>query len=429
MPRGRAPTAEEEQLQAAILDAADPTKQRATIDARATWVFSSVGAVATVLGGFSIFVAERPLFELAPVAGVAVFLLIVVALVAAGSTLVLSVRRVRLDDPEAAKRYFEKTMPRRRLGIQVAVITLILAILVAGSSGLFTYTSRDASAASVEWTTGADDRTVSIAVSLDDVDESDTITVELVATDAGGEEAVRFAAAARSDQDGKVELDSDVVLDPADVTAELQIERNTDRVDSIPIALPPPAAEEDDGPSTVDDVVEATNQSLLRFWTEALAAEDVDLSAPTLRSYDTERGSPPLTCGEMFDAEGAADNAYFCSEGPFIAFDRVLMRRIHPNHGAYAVAVVIAHEWGHLVQSALDPASHLSETQADCFAGAWARAEEADDDSTLGLVEDDRDSGAVALTFEDDGDPEAEDRVDAFRDGLTNGVEACMAYG
>ena len=40
------------------------------------------------------------------------------------------------------------------------------------------------------------------------------------------------------------------------------------------------------------------------------------------------------------------DNAFYCPDEDFIAFDEYLFPRLEDDFGRYTVAMVLAHEWG-----------------------------------------------------------------------------------
>ena len=155
----------------------------------------------------------------------------------------------------------------------------------------------------------------------------------------------------------------------------------------------------------------------------------------------------PLPSGCEFDGDytDVEDNAFYCADGDFIVFDdEILFPSFAEEFGIAVIGVVMAHEWGHVIQSPLrnDVLDALRATtielQSDCFAGAWtahARANGVGDwpitdrditASLLGLVQlgdrpgdrpDDRSAHGSAF-----------DRVSAFQEGFVGGVEPCVDY-
>ncbi|HEX6312326.1 MAG TPA: neutral zinc metallopeptidase [Acidimicrobiia bacterium] len=183
------------------------------------------------------------------------------------------------------------------------------------------------------------------------------------------------------------------------------------------------------------------------FWAEALPAtygftyEPI----PDSRLYPYTESDPPPACDgtdRTTPYEDVADNAFYCSLDDFVAWDdQSLVPRLRQSYGDFAVALVMAHEWGHAIQARVDTrlrATVVLELQADCFAGAWAGdvADRADGDLTLGTSDldaalsgylefrdppgtDARESGAHGNAF---------DRVSAFQDGFRNGTDDCADY-
>jgi predicted metalloprotease len=195
-------------------------------------------------------------------------------------------------------------------------------------------------------------------------------------------------------------------------------------------------------------VAEATVESLQEFWRAEFPAafgrewRDIATFAPV----DTQDpGAPPPPC--INRAADLADQAFYCPAADAVAWDADgLMPDLHERFGPAGVAVVIAHEVGHAVQSRLgvdadqdrDPQRFptiLLESMADCYAGAaLARfAEEPVAGLPLGPAE--RDQAMLALVgFRDPlgveaGDAAAHgnafDRVSAFQDGWTEGATLC----
>ncbi|OBA88606.1 peptidase [Mycobacteriaceae bacterium 1482268.1] len=94
-------------------------------------------------------------------------------------------------------------------------------------------------------------------------------------------------------------------------------------------------------------------------------------------SWDAEdSGSAPSFCGET---TSGLVNAAFCPLDSTIGWDRgVLLPSLRKLYGEMAVAMVLAHEYGHAVQyqaelNAANTPTLVAEQQADCFAGAFMR--------------------------------------------------------
>ncbi|HEX6166557.1 MAG TPA: neutral zinc metallopeptidase [Acidimicrobiales bacterium] len=146
-------------------------------------------------------------------------------------------------------------------------------------------------------------------------------------------------------------------------------------------------------------------------------------------------GSPPPRYEEI------AENAFYCPEADIIAWDEVaLMPKLNEEFGAFTVAIVIAHEFGHAIQDrfvTFDRTVDL-ELQADCFAGAWtARVAAGDSDSfDPGEIDLDRTvAGMIAIRDQPGTSPDNPlahgsgfDRIAAFQDGYENGARKCEEY-
>ena len=164
------------------------------------------------------------------------------------------------------------------------------------------------------------------------------------------------------------------------------------------------------------------------------------------RSYNPPDGVVPIeepvltACGR---ADPATDYAFYCLLDETIYYSGEFRRTIEAAVGDFGWVVVVAHEWGHHVQSELgidlggapdragDPTSFELEQQADCLAGAYTQA--ADEVAWLesGDVEE-----ALEITYLA-GDPvgtpyndpfahgTGQERVEAFGTGYDGGIEAC----
>ncbi|HMG25512.1 MAG TPA: neutral zinc metallopeptidase [Acidimicrobiia bacterium] len=135
-------------------------------------------------------------------------------------------------------------------------------------------------------------------------------------------------------------------------------------------------------------------------------------------------------------------NAFHCPLDMTINYDdQDLFPGLYKKFGAFALAQVLSHEWGHVIQTETGtefPATILAEQQADCFAGAWAAHVDNGDSRLLKLDPGDLDKGlAGMLEFRDPvgGDPTNEgshgsgfDRVSAFQQGFESGTQRCAQY-
>ncbi|UNN04783.1 neutral zinc metallopeptidase [Rhodococcus opacus] len=188
-----------------------------------------------------------------------------------------------------------------------------------------------------------------------------------------------------------------------------------------------PPRTNDDMMVDMDTAVSVVNQFWAQHWGELFpgtyAAPDV------VGLYDGGTQSAPTCAGEPLGAE----NAFYCIPQDFVAWDRALMTEGYAEGDAW-VYLVIAHEWGHAIQSRIadELVTTGKELQADCLAGAALYG--AASDGTLVFEEGDQKelaAGLVNLADElpwtataDHGDPFQ--RVDAFDVGRAGGVSACI---
>lgn len=162
-----------------------------------------------------------------------------------------------------------------------------------------------------------------------------------------------------------------------------------------------------------------------------------------LRRRSSDRA--PEGCSFDGDYADVEENAFYCDEGDFIVYDdEILFPSFADELGVVVVGVVLAHEWGHVVQSPLrndildSRVNTTLELQADCFAGAWtARVRRA---GVGGYSVSDRDVTSALLGIVQLGDnpgdrpddPAAHgsafDRVNAFQEGYLGGIESCVDY-
>lgn len=173
-------------------------------------------------------------------------------------------------------------------------------------------------------------------------------------------------------------------------------------------------------------------------------AEWASLEGGVFAAYP-ERSDPIPGCGtdETTYDEVYESGAFYCRLGDFIAYDDAdLLPSLVADLGKEAVAIVLAHEFGHAVQARIDAFDEpviLKEQQADCFAGAWTAhmvagqgiAVEFDDaDIRAGLIAmiQIRDPVELAGLYSADAHGTGFDRVGAFQDGFAGGVERCSTF-
>ena len=200
------------------------------------------------------------------------------------------------------------------------------------------------------------------------------------------------------------------------------------------------------GPTAADDpaaVAEAAVNDVDVYWRRTFPDTYGGDFRPLAGGFHASTpDSPPPPCGgtalRYADIE---DNALYCPQSDYIAWDEVeLIPWINENFGAFTIGIVFAHEFAHAVQARAGTQGRTVdlELQADCFAGAWAR--DAVDGGSPTFQVDDRDlddsvAGLIAIsdvpgTVEDD--PLAHgsgfDRIGSFLEGYEGGASVCAAY-
>lgn len=138
-----------------------------------------------------------------------------------------------------------------------------------------------------------------------------------------------------------------------------------------------------------------------------------------------------------------AGTAFYCIDGDFMAYDDAQgLPELVDLLGKEAVAIVLAHEFGHAIQARAgewDQPGVLKEQQADCFAGAWAAHVAAGESDTIRFDDAALRAGLIAMIYVRDpldgnglADPLAHgtgfDRVGAFQDGFEGGATRCKDF-
>ncbi|WP_217214725.1 neutral zinc metallopeptidase [Streptomyces sp. AC550_RSS872] len=177
----------------------------------------------------------------------------------------------------------------------------------------------------------------------------------------------------------------------------------------------------------IDAAVQGVDEFWKKHWSDYFTESYT--SPQVLGLYDGTAPDAPTCDGAPLEA----GNAVYCPSEDFLAWDVGLMKQGYSTGDSY-VYFVVAHEWGHAIQSRLDVALQevSTELQADCLAGAELQG--AQDDGTIGFEEGDAAELEQAIHSvsdqlpwtnpEDHGD--ADQRTKAFVRGLDGGVNACL---
>ena len=179
--------------------------------------------------------------------------------------------------------------------------------------------------------------------------------------------------------------------------------------------------------TTLQDVVKSAGDSINSFWRISFAASGLKFYGPAgFQSYATRIRT---ACGRA-----PLDNAFYCDADNNIYYDLTLFNSELQEYGSFAPVVILAHEWGHVVQRNLniDEGAYYGaeiELQADCFAGVYTRHVQAIGALTPGDLQA---ATAALYSAGDDlavtnphhhGQPA--ERVQAFNTGLTAGFDGC----
>ncbi len=204
---------------------------------------------------------------------------------------------------------------------------------------------------------------------------------------------------------------------------------------------PPPVKIVHDDGGPVDAVINQAIGELQKWWSTELPKvydmpyEPVDGG---FYSYDSNSAGLPPCATSVRQISG---NAYYCGRRDVVAWDNErLMPALRQAFGEFTVAVVLAHEWGHAIQSRTHYPSTTTVTrehQADCFAGAWVgHVNQGGTSFTIGSEKIDKAlAGFLALRDEPGVSATSRsahgtgfDRVSAFEDGFADGAARCKEY-
>jgi predicted metalloprotease len=182
-----------------------------------------------------------------------------------------------------------------------------------------------------------------------------------------------------------------------------------------------------------------------KYWSTELPADFGQKFEPVkkLLSYDSSGADQQSGCGPTKEVV----NAFYCSRDDSVNWDRgVLLPQLRGQNGPMAVVAVLAHEFGHAIQSRLGSKAGMTENtptivkeqQADCFAGAYFRYA-AEGKSPYFQVSTDEGLGQALATMFAVKDPAgnsnsapgahgtAFDRVFAFQTGFEKSPKDCAS--
>ena len=224
-------------------------------------------------------------------------------------------------------------------------------------------------------------------------------------------------------------------------------------VDTTPDTTPIPVKEgvidfgSNKTPKDYDGYLTAAFSDIEAFWNDEFpkvyGTPFAPLSGHIYAAYP-DRAEPIPGCGTpettYLDVEG---NAFYCNDGDFMAYDDAeLLPQLVQQLGESAIAIVLAHEFGHAIQSRakeFDQPTILKEQQADCFAGAWAAHVARGESDQINFTDADISGGLIAMiqvrdpvelggTIDQSSHGTGFDRVGAFQDGFNGGAERCKTF-
>jgi predicted metalloprotease len=223
--------------------------------------------------------------------------------------------------------------------------------------------------------------------------------------------------------------------------------------DSTPDTTPIPVQEgiinfgSNKAPQTYDGFLTAALSDIESFWKEqfpGLYGGDFKPLAGGIYAAYPDRTEPIPGCGTpettYLDVQ---DNAFYCVDGDFMVYDDAsLLPQLVDQLGQSAVAIVLAHEFGHAVQfraNEYQQPTILKEQQADCFAGAWAAHVSRSESDVIKFSDSDISGGLIAMIqvrdpvkfsgqIDESSHGTGFDRVGAFQDGFLGGPERCKTF-
>jgi len=198
-----------------------------------------------------------------------------------------------------------------------------------------------------------------------------------------------------------------------------------------------------------DDLVRAVLEDLERWWgaqyPELYSGPFVGLQGGVYAAYP-ERTDPIPGCGGAAQTTYEEINqygAFYCDDGDFLVYDDGtdgILGGLAAEYGPPILGVVLAHEYGHVVQARNEDLRRelptvTTEQQADCFAGAWVARAVSGQAPGVPFSDADVRTGLIAMIavrdpsgidqLSEGGHGTAFDRVGAFQLGYLEGAPRC----
>jgi predicted metalloprotease len=203
-------------------------------------------------------------------------------------------------------------------------------------------------------------------------------------------------------------------------------------------------------PLTLEETIDLSVADIQAYWAKQFPASFKGrryepIAPERIFPYDTSTGSPAC----YSDAPDPYEpNAFFCPPRDTVAYDiEGLFPDFYHDFGNFSVSMILAHEWGHAIQERSVGFERLmsqgvptvvTETQADCYAGAWTRRIDDKKSKRLVLEPGDLDvalAGLLRMRDQVGTEPyspgahgSAFDRINAFQLGFDNGAGRCAKF-
>ncbi len=178
----------------------------------------------------------------------------------------------------------------------------------------------------------------------------------------------------------------------------------------------------------LNDAVQITDQFWKDHWGDYFRGSYTSPTVVGLYDGNDEPNAP--TC---FDEPLPPDNAFYCPDGDYVAWDQSLIARGFEIGDSWPY-LIVAHEWGHAIQARLKMEQQAVEyeLQADCLAAAVLYGAAAD--GNLEFEEGDEKEIVDSLNFIADETPwtmsgdhgDSFQRIEAFNAGRSGGVKECL---
>jgi predicted metalloprotease len=227
-------------------------------------------------------------------------------------------------------------------------------------------------------------------------------------------------------------------------------------IEGLPTSLQPPVSAVPSGEieivgasgDPIDQLARNALADLQDFWTAQFPDAFGDRFQPLQGGFfsvdpgNIDRRVYPNGVGCGSDPRDVENNAFYCQargepNSDSISYDRAFLAELADQFGDFIPDLVMAHEFGHAVQARVgSPRSSIAtETQADCFAGAWTSWVAGGNarHTTVRAPELDQVLRGYLQLRDPVGTGQGEqqahgsyfDRVSAFQEGFGDGVTAC----